>query len=356
MAKERIGVFGGTFDPVHVGHLLLAESARDRAGLSKVLFMPTHIQPFKQDEETSPDDDRIRMLRLATRDNPGLGVTTIETDKGGISYTIDSLRALKEEYRDKSICFIIGTDMFLMIGKWKEADALIREFDFVVGVRTGYMHDDAVRKAEELRASHGARIELIDNPPIELSSTGIRDRLKNGSSIRYLVPESVRRYLMAMEKEGERRFAHTKRVIDLALVLAARFGVDADKAETAALLHDYCKDSKGGIENDLGHGKMAAEAAREEFGVTDEDILNAIRWHTTGRAGMSKLEKILFLADTIEPGRKYDSITALREACMEDLDRGALRVLVELKEYLLKKGLVATGDTEAAIAELKELN
>ena len=350
--EGRIGIFGGTFDPVHTGHLLLAETARVQAGLSRVVFMPAHIQPFKQEAETSSDDDRLRMLGLAISDNPHFGITSIETDKGGVSYTIDSLRALREEYGGARICFIIGTDMFLMIEKWKEAEALVSEFDFAVGVRPGYRHDEAVEKAGELREAHGTRIDLVENPPIDLSSTEIRQRIRDGETIRYRVPESVRRFLLVREKVGEKRFAHTKRVIDLATAMAARFGESVEKAGLAALLHDYGKDPGGGVENDLGHGGMAAEAAASEFGVADVDVLNAIRYHTTGRAGMSRLERIVFLADTVEPGRTYDSIARLRDTCLDDLDSGALTVLVELKKYLLMKGLEVSADTEAAIAEL----
>ena len=348
----RIGIFGGTFDPVHIGHIKLAEAARVQAGLSRVLFMPAHIQPFKQDEEVSSDDDRLRMLRLALAGLPEFEVTTFELDKGGVSYTIDSLRALREEY-DAGLCFIIGTDMFLNIEKWHEAEALLREFDFAVGVRPGYEHDEAVLLAELLRAVYGTRIDLIDNAPVELSSTEIRRRVKEGLDISEFVPESVRRFLLVREKVGEKRFEHTKRVIDLAAEMAERFGEDRDKAELAALLHDYDKDPSGGVVNNIYHGAMAAEAAGSVFGVVDEDILNAIRYHTTGRAGMSRLEKIIFLADTVEPGRTYNSIVRLREECLEDLDKGALRVLMELREYLLQKGLEVSPDTEAAIEDLR---
>jgi putative nucleotidyltransferase with HDIG domain len=174
-----------------------------------------------------------------------------------------------------------------------------------------------------------------------------------GKSLRYLVPEDVRRYLLVRAKEKESRFAHTKRVMDLAAEMAARFGEDPHRATLAALLHDYCKDSAGGVENNIRHGELAAEAARGEFGVTDEDVLNAIRYHTTARAGMSRLELIVFLADTVEPGRTYDSIARLRDECLEDLERGAYTVLVELREYLLKKGYTVTDDTEEAIEDLR---
>jgi len=347
----RIGVFGGTFDPVHIGHLLLAETALVQAGLSKVLFMPAYIQPFKQGVQMSSDDDRIRMLNFATKDNPRFEVSTIECDKGGISYTIDSLRALREENAGAEICFLIGTDMFLNIEKWKDSDALISEFGFAVGVRPGYHTSEAEALAEKLKKTYGARIDFIDNPPIELSSTEIRQRVKDGDTIRYRVQETVRIYLLAREKEGQKRFEHTKRVVDLAVSMARRYGEDEYRTSVAALLHDYCKNPDGGVENDIGHAGMAADIAKNEFGIADEDLLNAIRYHTTGRAGMSRLEKILFLADTIEPGRTYDSISELRETCLKDLDKGVYTVLVELKAYLEKKGVAVSVDTEAAISE-----
>ena len=350
---KRIGVFGGTFDPVHIGHLMLAETAREQVDLSLVLFMPAFIQPFKQDIEMTPDEDRIRMLSYAIKNNSKFDLTTIECQREGISYTIDSLRALREEYKGCSISFLIGTDMFLNIEKWKDADALLKEFDLIVGVRPGYLYDEAESLAAKLKDLYGTRIDLIDNPPVDLSSTEIRNRIKNKESIRYRVPESVWLYLLVQEKLGKKRFDHTKRVMDLASEMAVTYGEDRYKAETAALLHDYCKDSAGGIENDLNHASMAAEVAKEEFGVTDEDILNAIRYHTTARAGMSKLEKILFLADTVEPGRTYDSIERLRQTSLDDLDSGVYLVLTELKIYLEKNGLTITEDTEAAIADCR---
>ena len=350
--KDKIGIFGGTFDPVHIGHLLFAEAALEQAGLSDVWFMPAHIQPFKQGVNTMPDDDRLRMLRLATADNPNFDITTIETDKGGVSYTIDSLRALRSENPGRSICFVIATDMFLNIGKWKNADDLISEFDFIVGGRPGYDNEAAERMAEKYRKTHGARIEFMTNPLLEISSTEIRRRLGAGESIRYYVPESVRRYLLVRGKVGEKRFEHTKRVVDLAVEMAERFEVSRYKTALAALLHDYCKDPAGGVENDLYHGNMAADAAIRDFNISDEDILNAIRYHTTGRAGMSKLERIIFLADTVEPGRTYNSISRLRETCLDDLDKGTHTVLVELKKYLLQKGLTVSADTDAAIEDL----
>ena len=353
---KRLGVLGGSFDPVHIGHLMLAENACAQAGLFGVLFMPAHIQPFKQDEHAAPDDERLQMLRFALSDNPRFGVTTVELDRGGVSYTIDSLRQIRDGGPDERIVFILGMDMFLNIEKWHKADELLREFDLVVGVRPGYGQEETQTLAEKLRQAYGTRIDLIDNPPVAISSTGIRERLANEDSVRYLVHENVRRYLLVHEQEDETRFEHTKRVIDLSVKMARRFGADRDvpRAMLAALLHDIRKDSSGDADNNIRHGALAAETAEKEFGVTDPDVLNAIRYHTTGRAGMSLLEKIIFLADTVEPGRTYEGTSRLRALCLEDIDRGACAVLTELREYLLQKGYTVTKDTEEAIKDLEE--
>ena len=353
--KKRIGVFGGTFSPIHIGHLRLAEEAFARMQLEKVLFMPAYIQPFKRDEKYMATDDRLNMIKLAIADNPHLGVTTIELDRKGISYTISSLREIKKTLdADTDIYFIVGTDMFLMIEKWYLASELLSEFNIIVGIRPGDDLDSVEALISDLSVKYGTDIKLIDNPPIEVSSTEIRAKMESGEAVDSLMPPIVKMYLDVKAKESESRFEHTKRVMDLATVMAEKNDVDVRKAMIAALWHDYEKDANGGVENNLNHGKLAAQVAKEKFGINDQDILNAIRYHTTGRAGMSDLELIIFLADTLEPGRKYKSIGKLRNTCLDDLRKGALMVLIELKEYLLQNGFVVTEDTEAAIADLEK--
>ena len=350
-SKARIGVFGGSFDPVHIGHLLVAETALEQLALSQVVFMPTNIQPFKQDVKVTPADDRVRMLKMATQSNPHFDVSTIETDRAGVSYTIDSLEALSKQY-ETEIVFIIGADTLKMLDKWHRAPELLSEYSFAVGCRPGQDEEEAKVIIDELRGKYGTMITQLDNIPINISSTELRERLKNRESVRYLIPDHVRIYMEVRRKVGEKRFEHIKRVMDLAESMAIRFGEDPEKAKFASLLHDYEKDPSGGVENDLSHGALAAQTAMDMFAVEDEDILNSIRWHTTGRAGMSRLELIVFLADTLEPGRNYDNIGRLRDTCMDDLESGALQVLVELKKYLEGKGLSVSTDTVEAIEYL----
>ena len=351
--KKRIGVFGGTFSPIHIGHLRLAEEAYERMDLDKVLFMPTNIQPFKQNEKYLSADDRLRMIKLAIIDNPHFDISTVELDREGVSYTIFSLREIRESLGDETqLYFVMGTDMFLMVEKWYLADELLNEFDIIVGVRPGDNLSLVEMKVGEISEKYGTDVRLIDNPPLDISSTEIRLRRRIGKSTDTLMPLCIEMYLDTMAKESESRFAHTKRVMDLAVEMAEMNDVDVYKTMIASLFHDFEKDSSSGIENNLNHGKLAAEIAKMEYGIDDEDILNAIRYHTTGRAGMSKLELIIFLADTLEPARQYQSIDELRRISLEDLRIGALTVLLELEKYLLKQGMTVSEDTEAAIADL----
>jgi nicotinate-nucleotide adenylyltransferase len=193
--SKRIGVLGGTFDPVHYGHLLLAEGAERAAFLDKVLFMPTHIQPFKQDARVTDDADRVAMLRLAIAGDEKFEVTDVELKRGGVSYTIDSLRRLHAEYGEAEAkwFFIVGADMYLSLGKWREHDSLMREFAFVVGRRPGqYRTEEAT---ERYRREYGTAIVTADNAWADVSSTEIRRRVASGEDIGGLTPDPVIRYI-----------------------------------------------------------------------------------------------------------------------------------------------------------------
>jgi putative nucleotidyltransferase with HDIG domain len=157
------------------------------------------------------------------------------------------------------------------------------------------------------------------------------------------------------EKLSEDRYRHTQNVLCMAVDMAERFGADADKTRLAALFHDYRK-GDGAEDDNLLHGSMAADVLRDEYGVEDADVLNAVRYHTTGRRGMSRLEMIVFLADTLEPGRTYEGVDELRKLAFEDLEAGTLRVLKELGVYLKRNGCEMTADSLEAIDWLEAEN
>lgn len=191
-----LGVLGGSFDPVHLGHLSLAADALAQAGLDEVLFMPVHRQPFKLETDLAGDDHRLAMLKAAVAGTPGFRVSDLEIRSGGISYTYLTLRKLREEEGEaRETALITGTDSFLKIHTWKNAGELLKENILIVGSRPGYKEDALRSQAESLRREYGARIRIIENRRLDISATDIRRRVREGLPIGDLVPPAVERYI-----------------------------------------------------------------------------------------------------------------------------------------------------------------
>lgn len=193
---KKIGIIGGTFDPVHYGHLILAEQARAEALLDQVIFMPAMVQPFKLRDKITEGEDRYAMLQKAVAGNPYFSVSRKELDSHEVSFTINTLKSCKTEFgADTELFFIIGTDAFLKLEKWYEAEDLIAGFSFVVGMRPGYKEQELRALVNRLREERGARIIEINNSEVEISSSDIKKRIREGKSIKYLLPEGVEEYI-----------------------------------------------------------------------------------------------------------------------------------------------------------------
>lgn len=192
---KKIGVLGGSFDPVHLGHLSLARDALVQGCLDQVIFMPVYRQPFKLDARLSSDVDRLAMLREAIRDIPGLTVSDWEIKNKGVSYTYLTLRALKDQNKDATIYFITGTDTFLKINIWKNAVELIEENNFIVGHRPGYREQELFERVSELKQKYDTEIQVINNTRLDISATEIRNLVGVEGTISQLVPPGVERYI-----------------------------------------------------------------------------------------------------------------------------------------------------------------
>ena len=197
MTGEKIGVLGGTFDPIHLGHLIVAEDLMEKLELKEVLFIPAG-RPWlklKEDKPISAAKHRLAMVKLAVASNPFFKVSTIEIDRPGFSYSIDTVLELKSKLGDKAeIYFIVGPDALQGLPRWKEPARLLEECQ-VVGIgRPGYAGAN-LRKLDRSIPGASRRITLVDVPQIDISSTGIRQRVSRGLSIRYLVPGSVEKYI-----------------------------------------------------------------------------------------------------------------------------------------------------------------
>lgn len=203
---NRVGLFGGSFDPVHVGHLRVAEEVRGHLGLDKVFFIPTAIQPLKQEAAAIDADERLRMIRMSIRGNHFFCASDIEVKRRGISYSIDTVKSYARRFDD--IYFLVGVDAFSEIVLWKDYRELFRYANFAVMTRPNHRTTDLMKMLpKDIRKevkpmdsstyehASGKRLFLLEITQLDISSTNIRSLVKQGRSIRYLVPDSVDRFI-----------------------------------------------------------------------------------------------------------------------------------------------------------------
>ena len=388
----KVGIMGGTFDPIHFGHLEMAESAREIFSLDKVIFIPSARPPHKVNNHITPDVHRLQMTYLATQSNKNFQVSAMEFTRAGLSYTLDTIEELYKEFgADTELFFIIGSDSMADLPKWHKARELVQKVHFIAAARPGVeVNFDELKKFfGEESMQH---IHQIESPKLEISSTDLRDRIFNGRSIKYLVPEVVEKYIyqenlysaptaetqensqaLSVDKMREtlqrrlkkERFAHSIGVANTAVKLAKKFGVDENKAYIAGLLHDCARQfennelpaeaEKRGIEIGeveksmplLLHSYIGAKLIEEIYGVHDKEISQAIYRHTVGARDMTPLDKIIYFADMIEPNRNYPGVEKLRALAEEsdNLDEIILTALNESIIFVIQKNSLVHPDT-----------
>ncbi len=207
-APLRVGIMGGTFDPVHFGHLVTAEEARLRFGLDEVVFVPCGTPPLDKHYPVTAAEDRYAMVLLATSTNPDFTVSRVELEREGPSYTVDTVHYFKQRFGPGTeLFFITGADAVLDILSWHRNSELIEECRFIAATRPGY---DLSRLEERLGPRYAAHISVLQVPGIEISSTEIRQRIRNGKPVRYLTPDLVWRYI---DKLGLYRDDRTKQAV-----------------------------------------------------------------------------------------------------------------------------------------------
>ena len=365
----KIGVYGGAFNPPHLGHITAARAVFELLKLDKLLIIPTGRPPHKTLPPGTPaPDQRLELSRLAA-EQTGLGdrieVSDMELRREGNSYTADTLARLKEQYPEDELWLLMGADMFLTLQSWREPERILS----LAGIAAfGRSEADtealfSVQRDYLYRAYPQARIFTLSVPGVvDVSSSELREKLVRGEGGGLLAP-AVYGYILREKLYGtaedlkhlplerlrpvalsclnHRRIPHVLGTEQEAIHLAERWGADVNKARRAALLHDCTKklnlpeqlavaerfhvplDEMERREIKLLHAKTGAGVAEAVFG-TDGEMTNAIRWHTTGRGGMTLLEKIIYLADYIEPTRDFPGVEELRRRCYEDLDAGLL--------------------------------
>lgn len=189
----RLGVFGGSFNPPHLGHLLVAELAREELGLDRVLWMPAHVAPLKSAPEIAPTD-RLRMVEIAVAGNPAFGVSRVELDRGGVSYTVETLAHLHDS-EDAELVLILGSDSLASFASWREPEQILSLATLAVYPRPGY-------PVEVVSADLRRVVKVLETPLVELSSTSIRERCRDGKTIRHMVPSGVLDYIVSNKLYG----------------------------------------------------------------------------------------------------------------------------------------------------------
>lgn len=385
----RIAIYGGSFNPPHIGHAEAARAAAETLKSDRFLVIPTNTPPHKELEENSPSpEQRLEFCRLAFGDIPGVEVSDMELRREGKSYTSDTVDALREQYPDAEICIVMGTDMFLSFKTWYRWQYMLECCTLAVLSREDFDRREIERFREELERENDARVIVIPHTPLPMSSTEIREKLRLGLGADELsqpVYECIIRNgfydakpalpwlrQMVMPYLDENRIAHVTGVESQAVLLAMRWGEDPDSAAVAGILHDITKAQgkekqlklceKYGIileqaerENPaLLHARTGAALSRDLFGISDE-IYSAIRWHTTGRPDMTMLEKILYLADYTDPTRDFEGVEELRALSFEDTDRAMALGLEMSIENLNERGKQIFHDTMDAYNWYKNL-
>ena len=391
MARERIGIMGGTLDPVHMGHIRMAQYAMKAAVLDRVLMLPSGNPPHKKD--ITPAEDRWRMLCAACAGIDGLEPCREEIDRSGTIYTVDTLSILKEKYPKAELHYMIGADTLMELKNWREYGTILRLCRFLVFPRESRHTQEALNAERDRLQLLGGQITFIDASVLPASSTGIRQALAEGQPTPYL-PVQVREYAeaaglygvkaripqasnwlpMLFEDLSAKRFSHTLAVAASARELALRHGLDADRAEMAGLLHDCAKcmplkdmqqlakaqhlteDSDLLASASLLHAAAGACLAEQKYGMTDPAVLDAIRRHTTGEPGMSKLDMAVWLADAIEPTRApYPLLEEVRALADVSLERALMTSMEGTLRYVRKKGYAVHPTTVHTLEWLRTL-
>ncbi len=383
----KIGIYGGTFNPPHAGHIKAAGDAVKALAFDKLLVIPTATPPHKDlPAGTATAEQRLEMARLAFGKVDKAEVCDIELSRGGRSYTVDTVMALREKYPEDELWLIMGGDMFFSLESWYRFDVLLSEVGFAVADRAD--ESEKLRNyVEFMRHEWAATVEFIPERPVEVSSTELRQRLENAEGRELLSPEvydyivknrlyGVRAQLDWLREEAikllaPKRVPHVLGCEQEAVRLAQRWGEDVYSAAAAGILHDITKKcsaneqlilcEKYGTVTDaleleapkLLHSKTGADMAWAEFGISLE-VREAIRWHTTGRADMTMLEKIIYIADYMEPNRDFEGVDELRRLAYEDIDQ-ALRLGLRMSiEDMRARNIVPHPRSSGALEYIEE--
>lgn len=378
-----IAIFGGSFNPPHIGHTNAAIAVFETLPADRLIIIPSFLPPHKEQAKSSPSAmSRLEMTSLAFGNMPKVEVSDIEINRGGKSFTVDTLEEIKRTNPNDELMLLMGADMILSFEKWRDFNRILELSTLVVFPRKGGEEAQISDKCKYFEMEFGAKIKTIDYQPIEISSTELRTELQKRSGVDKL-NDSVYAYIIknryykakpnlewlrkkSCEYLKPTRIPHVIGCAQEAIALAKRWGEDPDLAEEAGLLHDITKKltteeqlklcDKYGIILDtneknnykLFHAKTGAAFAQDVFGISDE-VYSSIWWHTTGRENMTLLDKIIYLADYIEPNRDFEGVDKIRKLAYENLDDALILGLRMSINNLKERGINPHKNTQKAL-------
>ena len=388
---ERIGIYGGTYSPPHIGHLKAAEYAIEALGLDRLLLIPTGVSPHKAMSAGATSADRLEMLRLSAAGMEKAQVSDLEIRRQGSSYTVDTLRAIREENPGAELVLLMGTDMFVSFLNWREPESILSLATLAVFCRGERGERERIEAQKENLEAMGAKIRLVENPVNAISSTDLRRMLVFGCADPFLMPgvgdyirekglyglDRERKNLPMEELEeavialmNPNRVAHVLGCRDTAVELARVYGENEVDAARAGLLHDITKAIDGPLQltlcDEYGivldtfsrsfpktlHALTGSLVAERIFG-ENENVVSAICHHTTGRANMTLLEKIIYIADYVEPNRDFPGVEEMRAMAYTDLDQAVLMGLQSAVAHVRRQGQGLAPATLEALEFLK---
>lgn len=378
-------LYGGTFNPIHRGHLDICVRARQAVDARRVLLMPAAQPPHKSAGWLAPDQDRLAMCALAAREYDLIQVDDWEIRRGGRSYTVDTLGHLAAVFPEEELWLLIGTDMFLTFTQWHRWEEIGKMASLLVASREEGDQERLLDQQQRL-AEQGVRSRLLQNPPMPMSSTQIREELRRDGTTGKVCPQVLdyirekelylhppeeldylRRYIRPLMTDY--RYRHSLGVEKQAVKMARRFGADQRKAALAGILHDVCKDMpkgallqnilESGIINGIDfkaspqliHSYAGALYLQSHMDIHDPEVIEAVRYHTTARAGMSLLETVVYLADLTSEDREYPDVGEMRRLCDTDLRKAMIHALTHTVKELTRKQKPICPDTLGACKE-----
>lgn len=384
----KLAFYGGSFNPPHLGHLEAARSVLKELSPDKLLIIPDNIPPHKELFPGSPTaEERMELCRLNFAELSGAEVSDMEINRQGKSYTAHTVERLLELYPEAELILTVGSDMFLSFEEWYRYDWLLSRCSLAVLSREEDDREELMAHKRRLEEKYSACVKLLSHEPLPMCSGDIRRLLRRRMGAGYLSEEVyaeiirrgfyeaqaelswLRARALPMLKPG--RVAHVNGCEAEAVRLARIHGEDEDKAAEAAILHDITKKlsleeqlllcEKYGIICDgsllsnpqLLHAVTGAALSRDLFGMP-EDVTEAIRWHTTGKPDMTTLEKIIYLADYIEPNRSFPGLENVRELAERELDRAMALALEMSIEHIRQQNIVPHADSVEAWLWYKE--